>query len=106
MAMHGSMAAGQQEGSDGCRWVLLPCMDAFAGMPKIAAVPSSAPILFSWCARPQVFKLTSLAAVPAVANRALLTGAPEFEFTAYYSSHCRQVSFNSGLPAYYIAIAA
>lgn len=57
-------------------------------------------------ARYKVFKLTSLAAVPAVSNPALLTGAPEFEFTAYYSSHCRQVSFNSGLPAYYIAVAA
>lgn len=53
-----------------------------------------------------MFKLTSLVAVPTVPNRALLSGTPEFEFTAFYATHCRQVSFNSGRPAYYIAVAA
>lgn len=50
--------------------------------------------------------MTSLAAVPTVPNPALLSGAPEFEFTAHYTTHCQQVSFNSGLPAYFIAVTA
>ena len=49
LAMDGSMAAGQQEGSAGCRWVLPPCMHALAGMPKLAHVPTPAPTLFSRC---------------------------------------------------------
>ena len=56
--------------------------------------------------RAQVFNLTSLAAVPLTANPSLLAGAPEFEFTAHYTRHCQQVSFNSGLPAYFIAVTA
>ena len=54
----------------------------------------------------QVYKLTSLPAVPAAPNPALLSGPPEFEFTAYYTRHCQRVSFTSGSPAYYIAVTA
>ncbi|KAI7838652.1 hypothetical protein COHA_007578 [Chlorella ohadii] len=57
-------------------------------------------------ARYKVYKLTSLPAVPAAPNPALLSGPPEFEFTAYYTRHCQRVSFNSGSPAYYIAVTA
>lgn len=115
---------GQQESRGAGQWGMLACC---RGMPAAAAplrlcllgLQAFPLLLRAAAARPciimllplppeyaQVYKLTSLPAVPAAPNPALLSGPPEFEFTAYYTRHCQRVSFNSGSPAYYIAVTA